>query len=732
MTAAATTTPETTKPVGRRKAAKATKSGGNPAVREAAENAGIDTDATPDQAALDEAAKAGSDGEAAKAAVAAAEAGEDTTELPTVTAVETTPQVDEAPPDPKAAAALHEKTRPAAVPPPRLSKKEQAAEKAAVKAATAAQSPSTRRLGELGKKLPGAEHVKVEKRQANGSLAYVGNYRMADLSQSQDMETFIAQYIKPHYGAGEYQLTGIDAHGREIDGGTVQILEPIGNADPLPQREGGALADVVKTLIRDRSTQPTQVNPISQLKELLEVKKSIDGEDAEAKAAEGGTVAAMISAMGQQSSNQMNMMVTLLTTLLPLMMKKEEDPIMPLLLAKLLDDKGGGGQLPPPLPPANPMADVLPIVQALAAVMKPAEGGEGDLKGVLLQHILTTSQNERLGPAQMVELFNSMRGERGTDDFKKSLDNMGFMMNAIRELRNQTEPVSGGWQDVVGALASNRELASSIAGAIRVKTDATRARVGLPGGAAYPALPAGGDEEAALMRRAEAARRRRIEIAEATAAAEEAALAEEQALDPLQHRPRVRNVPKHEPVPLTTPAPAAAPAAAPPAGAGPSDVDGAIQRVRERTGGPPPPLPPDIGDHINAMVAAEDEGAAVEAVINMLFYLSKLEHWSEFANTVLELTHRGDRVRATAFLGSFFNGMQEVGLADAALVQKVMGAVEANFEEITAHLQQHPTGEDEEDEEDEDEVPSLTDVPHEGFDTEEEDEEDDDPEGEEA
>lgn len=732
----------TTAQSGRSKKRSRSGNGANPAVDAVTESIGVDPGASPDQAALDEAAQAGGEAEAALAAVeqAEADAAAAEAELPDVDPAEDPPEVEE--PDPKAEAALAAKRRPAPVPPPRMSKKEKQEERQA-KLHSKPQSPSTRRLGELGKKLPGAEHVKVEKRNARGRLAYVGNYRMADLSNSQSMETFIAEYIKPHFGAGEYQLTGIDAHGREFDGGIVEVLEPFQNADPLPQKDSNSgMVDLVKTMLRDRGHVP-QTDPIEQLQKLLTVKQSLDAEDEDKKAAEGGTLAAMIHAMGQQSSQSMQMMVSLLTTMLPMMMKKDEDPIQAILLAKLLDDKdskGSNAPLPPPLPPPNPVADMLPLVQMLAEVMRPQQQDSGGLQEVLMQHILQTQNQNTLGPKEMIEMFESMRGERGTDDFKKSLDNMGFLMNAIQALRAQTEPVQGGFMDSVGQLFANRDFASSLAGALRAKTDArTRA---LPPGATHRALPAGGgDEEAEIVRRTEEIRRQRIEIAEANLRAEEAALAQERMADPLQHRPRpARPEPGSAaaaPPPITPPAPQ--PVETPVE----QSPEAAVERVKARTGGKLPTLPPDIGDHINALVEAPDPPATVEATVNMLFYLGGLEgtEWRQFAETVLHLIHQNDRVRSMAFLDQFLNGLHDIGLISVDLVKKVNDAVHEHFEQIVAHLRQPPgeqqadgAGETDEDDEDEDDG-DLTESLPDGFDAEEEptfsdedDEEDDEDE----
>lgn len=729
MAAETTTTKE--KPRRSRRKKKDDGTNGNPAVEEAAARIGVDPDADGDQAMLDKAAEDGGEADAARAAADEMDAAAD--DLPQVDPQEDPPEVEEEEEaDPKTREKLESKRRPAPVPSPRQTKKEKQEERQ-LKANSKPQSPSTRRLGELGKKLPGAEHVKVEKRNARGKLAYVGNYRMADLSQSQSMETFIAEYIKPHFGAGEYQLTGIDAMGREFDGGTVEVLDPFNNADPLPQKDqSSGLVDVVKQMIRDRNQPQASVDPIEQLQRLLTVKQSLDQEDDDKKATEGGTVAAMISAMGQQSQASMDMMMTLLTTMLPLMMKKDEDPVQALLLAKLLDDndKGSSAPLPPPLPPANPMADVLPIVQVLAEVMKPQQSDGDGLTGVLMQHILNSQTANTLGPKDMVELFESMRGERGTDDFKKTMDNMGFLMNAIQALRAQTEPVQGGFMDSVGQLFSNRDFSSALAGAIRTKTEARAAAAGLPAPQQHRALPAGGDEEAHYVDRAQRARQQRIEIARAAAEAEESALAVERATDPLQHRPRPAR-----PEPGT--APAAPPVVtSPPVAAKPTDPEAAVERVKERTGGKLPSLPPDIGDHINNMIAAEDAGATVESVIDMLFYLGRLEgtEWKQFAETVLHLMHQNDPVRSVAFLSQFLEGLREIGLVNAELVKKVLDAVHEHFEDIVAHLQAGATsgGADEagegEGEEVMDENDLTADLP-EGFDTEEE-YEDEDEEGE--
>ena len=350
-------------------------------------------------------------------------------------------------------------TRPEAKPPapsPKARQEERLADRTQVNKPT----PSAKRFGTLGKKLPGAERAKVHKRQEAGNLAYIGEYTEHDLTQSQDIESFLHKYVRPKYGPGDYQITGVDAHGRMFDMGTVTLLSPLPEAPKEAQAE--TPMSLFKTLFDktfEMQQQQTHIpqppkDPIEMLGDLFQLKKQMDGPVPEPKPSDNTLAVAMVSAA-----------TTVLTALIGYMSRpKAPDPIMAALLTKLVDDGGrkGGGDLPPP-PPPPPQVDPTEQLKNLAGVLATLKGDSSNndkFTELLLK--------ERMTPADLMKLMSDVKSERGSDGLKKGLEDLGIMFNAINQFRAHTEPGAGaGFMDVLGALAQNRELGSVLAEMVR-------------------------------------------------------------------------------------------------------------------------------------------------------------------------------------------------------------------------------------------------------------------------
>jgi hypothetical protein len=373
----------------------------NPKVDEMTQGLGIDPEAGPEQAAADEGAKAAAaeqerlDRAAQQGAGAQAEADgldlTDAQEQPPAAGPEETQPEQPAEPEEEAPAApvielsprMLQQLTPQQTPEPRQSKKQRAEEAQAAKVALKTQSPSTKRLGPLSAKVPGAEHIKIHKRAEDGmpgKRSYVGDYDVYDLSQSQDLETFIARYIKPKWGAGEYQVTGVDAKGQEFDAGVIKLIDPL--PEPAAPAQGTTVLDILqKTLEREQARKDRELellrnrpreapaapplNPVKQLGDIFDLSQRVgEGTKKEAE----GTMAAMIQAMSQQTSAMMQLIMNqqaegekrMAAVLETLGKPKEMDPVLGAILAKIIEDKGGGNMPPPPPPPPprNPVEEL--------------------------------------------------------------------------------------------------------------------------------------------------------------------------------------------------------------------------------------------------------------------------------------------------------------------------------------------------------------------------------------
>ena len=136
-------------------------------------------------------------------------------------------------------------------------------------------SPGVKRFGGLAKKLPGAERVRVHRRDpTSGALGYVGDYTQRDLQGHNDIEGFLNRYVKPHYGAGEYMITAIDGAGNE------QQLAPVVLLEPPKQTQENSNNMLLRELVEDLKTKnqqpaPQAPNPVAMLKDLNEVSRSM-------------------------------------------------------------------------------------------------------------------------------------------------------------------------------------------------------------------------------------------------------------------------------------------------------------------------------------------------------------------------------------------------------------------------------------------------------------------------
>lgn len=719
----------------------------NPAVAEVTEGIGVDKDATPDQAMLDEAAKSGAAAQAAAVDATTPEIDPEA-QAPVVTEVvsaegDAVPEAEHlGTPAPDgteylpagererlpAGAGVESKLHPIpSAPTARETKKAAKEAAAAARAARKTQSPSLKRLGPLGEKLPGAEHIIIYKRDDKGKKHAIETYDANDLSDSQGVAEFIITHLKKKYGDGDYPIVGVNAHGVEFDAGTIRVLNP--EPEPELKQEMSPLVVLNQWLAKDaerrerevadlRSAigrQPQVKDPIDTVEKVMGLQEKFGGP---AKKENEGTMAALITSMSSQNQTMMKMMLEQQTrsseqllTILTSLRSNGPDPIMATLVAGLLEDRksGKGDPLPPMPTPKDPVEELKTLAEVMVLLRPPESKGDGEFT----KYLLMKAEKDAISPKEMIELI---RGERGTDDFKRSFDNLGLMLTAMKTLKDHTGEGGGagaGFWEALTQLAGNRDFAGAVSNAIRAKTAGAA-------GAAGPALPgqqhqiltAGAQEQQVvgqLQQRLEAVRARRVAIAEELAAEEEA-LDQDIAQMPNAHAPRV--VPQPAETPPQAPAPAAAPVPAavhvPPAAAAHAGVpvatpeqEAAVQRVAKRTGGRMPQLPSGIADHINALLEAPEEADLVERTIRMLFYLGDLEDWKVFSDTVMGLIREGDKENAFAFLSEFFNGLQDIGLVSPNLVVSVIQAFDTHFEMIVGMAQEAAANENAEAEEEE-------------------------------
>ena len=514
-------------------------------------------------------------------------------------------------------------------------------------------TPSTKKLGVLGKKLPGAEHIRIHKRVEDGELAYIGEYNNTDLAQSQNIESFINRYIKTKFGAGEYQITGVDAQGREFDAGIVKLLQPLSTSSDLNPVQNVGLANpldfVQKVYERDADRRDREMgnmmtqqkDPVRMLKEVLEIQAQLTPQMPAFKPSEGG---------GGTTNTMLSGMMQMMTSVLAVAMQpKPPDPLMVALISKLIEKSE-------PAPALNPTAQ---LVQ-LSEVLRNLQGGNSG--GSQLVEYLT---KDRMSPTDVLKLVNEVKGERGTDDLKKSLENVGFLMNAVTQLRGVTEPsTASGFWDAINALFSNPNIADAIGARARGQAQP-------PAAAAMRALPIPATlaQQPPQQRDPLAIKAREI-------------LARKMRLDELELAERERRlgigVPAAAAKPSPVPPPQAAAVAQVPAAPALPNVASIEQS-----------LPPDIAAYINAYLQAKDDGDILKTTIDLVFGMAKDVRWKPYSEVIVALIVKGDRAKFLHYMSSLFVSLRSIKLIEDELARKVMDTLARNFDGMVETVKLH-------------------------------------------
>lgn len=516
--------------------------------------------------------------------------------------------------------------------------------------ATNQPTPSTRRFGPVGKKLPGSEHVKLHKRLETGKLAYVGEYHSSDMAQSQNIESFIAKYIQPKFGPGEYQITGVTASGQEFDAGSVTLMAPLGEAIDSPTVGGTTPLNLIQQMLdreaerRDaelRALSSNQKDPIKTLKELHELQQSLSPQlpplmpsmDSDRRS----------NATETMMAGMMSMMTTVLAQALQ---PKQPDPLLLALINNLAAAKNT------PTPVVDPTQQLVQLSEVIKNLNGNNNGNGGN------NQMLELLMRERMSPGDVLSLVNQVKGERGTDDLKKSVENLGFLLNTVQQLRQHTEPSGGsGFWDAVNSLLSNPSLASAVGsrvnGAARqqpapqVRVEAPQARV--------QQLPAPQQRDPlALKARELAARKMRLEELEIAKREQQLGL-------------------------VATPAAAPAPA---PVEEAPVMVEPVEAQAPKAEDEEPVTLPPGITDHINSFMSAQNDGEIVSTAIDMVFSFAESERWRPYSEVIVGLILRGDRAQFLQYMSSLLVSLRTVGMMEDALARKIVETLHNHFETI--------------------------------------------------
>jgi hypothetical protein len=540
-------------------------------------------------------------------------------------------------------------------PEPRTTKTQQRNERTDNRQALNQMPPSTRRFGsQLGRKLPGSEHVIVHKRLETGQLAYAGEYHQADLSQSQNLESFLAKFVQPKYGPGEYQITAVDGTGREYDAGYILLLKPLDEPDKTPGAPvaGPNLMNLVQQMFDRESARRdqefrvlagTQKDPIEMMRKVHELQKDLTPPAPPLPALKP-------SEKGSSTTDTVlaGMMQMMSTVLVAAMQPKATDPLLVALIQKLTESNPQA---------VNPAAQLVQLSEVLRNLQ-----GSNNASSQMLEMLM----KERMSPADVLGLVNQVKGERGTDDLKKSMENLGFLLNAVQQLRAHTEPGASGFWEAVSSFLANPGFASALGSKVTAAVRSSQppappGRPALPAPQALqPPAPAPARDPLALKARELIARKQRIEELELLKRERELGLA------PPADAPAL--APATEPVAKTV--------AAPEEVSLPATPD---QQVS---------LPPRITDHLNNYMAAKDDADIVRTTLELIFSLAEDEQWRPYSEVIVSLIVQNDRARFMHYMASLLTALRTMKLMEDSLARKIMDTLQRHFDTIVAETQE--------------------------------------------
>jgi hypothetical protein len=260
--------------------------------------------------------------------------------------------------------------------------------------------------------------------------------------------------------------------------------------------------------------------------------------------------------------------------------------------------------------------------------------------------MLADAKSQALSPRDTIALLQEMRpASNGSEDFRKSLENLSLVMQVANNLRANTEPQSASFFDAVGALISNGDFLGSIGTMIRKKA-----------------------ESAALMTQVQARK-------------ELATTARQMGYTPPASLPA-------QPATPTQVSAAQAPQASAPAAAATAAAPPVPPKPQRQF----PPLPDNIGDFINKMSEAEDEAAQIQATMDMLVGLAGYNEWRPFVEQLFAFATKdgGDKQKTLGLLATLFRHLNAMQLLTVELGEKVFGAFEKHYVDIIAMLKGAP------------------------------------------
>jgi hypothetical protein len=339
------------------------------------------------------------------------------------------------------------------------SKREQnATTKEAAKETVQRVSPTLKTMGYLARLLPGAERVRLYRKNQIGQLEYIGDYRLGDIESAGDLETLINRYAVPKYGPGEYHPIAVDGKGNERQVAPIYIATPPPNA---PQENAmGLVRDLVMRLEQKQMNTPPPPDPIDQM---LKMQRAMTQLKEMTGQKDGGAMDPMMLMMVMQQMQAQNA-------------PRGPDPLLVALVEKMDSRMAGlekklaeSSSMMPPLPPPPP--DPFELIAKILPVLQPKE----DPDRLTTRDIIALLQNQQQNQPKedqptwkdMLALVMDRRQEEKPQN--TVLDQIEAVITAKRALESlspPSQPAGSTFWDALGALFSQERFGAGIGAAI--------------------------------------------------------------------------------------------------------------------------------------------------------------------------------------------------------------------------------------------------------------------------
>lgn len=335
-------------------------------------------------------------------------------------------------------------------------------------------SPALKRLGEISRMVPGAELIRVYKKDPHGKLGHIVDLQIRDVKASGgDLEAHINRYIRPRYKGGEYHTSIVDPNGKLINAGIFNYMDP-----PEEHQDNGALSLVREMITKQdlaRAAAGPAMDPLEQIVKTQETMKKL-------KEITGGGTSdpmTMIMAMQLMQPPKPGMDPGLLAILDRMDRRAEQ------VDKKLEAMTTAGPPIPIGPPPSSGLSamlerasvtDVVSAVGALVTLFKRDDPDKVTLKD-LIPLLQPKPDPNQLGIREIITLLDARRTE---DKPANTLQDQMEAMVKFREFTEQfmppQQPQGSTFWDALGNLFSQdgfgTNLGAAIAGAMSKRAPA--------------------------------------------------------------------------------------------------------------------------------------------------------------------------------------------------------------------------------------------------------------------